>query len=131
MGSIIELNDTLQLTTEQGFPVDLEYQKHTTKSFTAKDFEGKIFLFKDKPKIRIYQQAPVRNFLVHNIGGKWLYWGLVHVIETTHDHLRQTTSGKFIITHLYTPKEMQLAHQLIDRENKTDYFKTTKLEIEI
>lgn len=49
-----------------------------------------------------------------------------YLYETTHDHLRQTTSGKFTIAYLYTPEEMKLAHQLIDRENKTDYFKTTK-----
>ena len=28
MGSYIELNDTLQLTTEQGFPKELDLKKH-------------------------------------------------------------------------------------------------------
>lgn len=67
MGSIFEINDTLQITTEQGFPVELGYK---AKSFMPKDFSNKIFEFKDKPKVRIYQQSPLRNFLVQNISGK-------------------------------------------------------------
>ncbi len=122
MGSIIETNDTLQLTTEQGFPKELDYEKHRAKPFTAEYFKGKVFDFKDKPKIRIYHQPPVRNFLVQNIDGKWLYWGLVHIIEVTHDNIRQTTSGKFKIVYIYTPEEMSQAHKLIDRNEETEYF---------
>ena len=81
MGSLIEINDTLQISKEQGFPGELDYEKHKIKPFAASDFEGKIFEFKNKPKIRFYQIPPIRNFLVQNINGKWLYWGLVHVIE--------------------------------------------------
>lgn len=121
MGSLIEINDTLQLTTEQGFPVELDYEKHKTKLFTAGDFEGRIFEFRNKPKIRIYHLPPVRNFLVQNIGGKWLYWGLVHIIETTHNNILKTTSGKFKIIYIYTLKEMFEAHKLIDRKKETDY----------
>jgi len=123
MGSFIVMNDTLQITSAQGFPKELDYEKHKVKPFIAEDFAEKIFEFKDKPKIRIYQQPPVRNFLVQNIDGKWLYWGLVHVIEVTHDYLKQTTSGKFKIIYIYTPEEMKQAHKLIDRNKKTDYLK--------
>lgn len=123
MGSFIVLNDTLQLTPAQGFPKELDYEKHKTKPFTADDFKGKIFNFKDKPKIRVYQAPPVRNFLVQNIDGKWLYWGLAHVLEVTHDNLKQTTSGKFEIIYIYTPEEMKQAHKLIDRNKETDYLK--------
>ena len=28
MGSLIEINDTLQITTEQGFPKELDYEKN-------------------------------------------------------------------------------------------------------
>ncbi len=122
MGSFIEINDTLQITSEQGFPVELDFIKHKEKPFTAKDFEGKIFTFKDKPKIRIYKLPPVRNFLVQNIAGKWLYWGLVHIIELTHDNLSQTTSGKFKIIYINTPEEMRMAHNLIDRNPETNFF---------
>ncbi|MBI3576755.1 hypothetical protein HY086_01815 [Candidatus Gottesmanbacteria bacterium] len=122
MGSFIEINDTLQLTTEQGFPAELDYGKHKGKPFTAKDFENRIFEFKDKQKIRIYKIPPVRNFLVQNINGKWIYWGLVHIIEITHDNINQTTSGKFKIIYINTPGEMRIAHKLIDRNSDTDYF---------
>ena len=122
MGSLIEINDTLQLTKEQGFPEELDYEKHKAHPYTAKDFESRIFEFKDKPKIRIYQIPPVRNFLVQNINGKWLYWGLVHIIEVIHDNASQTTSGKFKIIYINTPEEMKQGHKLIDKNPKTDFF---------
>ena len=121
MGSFIETNDTLQISREQGFPEELDYEQHKEKPFVASDFEGKIFEFKNKSKVRIYHLPPVRNFLVQNINGKWLYWGLVHVIEVVHDNLNQTTSGKFRIVYIYTPEEMKHAHKLIDRNKDTDY----------
>ena len=102
MGSFIEINDTLQLTKEQGFPEVLDYEKHKIKPFTASDFKDKIFEFKDKPKIRIYKLPPVRNFLVQNIDGKWLYWGLVNVVEVRHDNIKQTTSLIKPLYHTYT-----------------------------
>ncbi len=121
MGSFIEINDTLRITKEQGFPDELDYEKHKTKPYSAKDFEGKVFAFHDKPAIRIYKAPPVRNFLVQDIGGKWLYWGLVHILEVTHDYQKQTTSGKFIIQYIYTPEEMKSAQTIIDRDFSTDY----------
>lgn len=124
MGSFIEINDTLQITEEQGFPKELDYEQHKITAFVASDFENKIFEFKNKPKIRIYKLPPVRNFLVQNINGEWLYWGLVHIIEVTHDNINQTTSGKFKIIYIYTPEEMKYAHRLIDRNKNTDYLKT-------
>ena len=121
MGSFIEINDTLQITKDQGFPEVLNYEQHKVKPFTANDFKDKIFEFKNKPKVRIYKLPPVRNFLVQNIDGKWLYWGLVHVIEVVHDNIKQTTSGKFRIIYIYTPEEMKHAHRLIDRNKDTDF----------
>lgn len=123
MGSIIEINDTLQITREQGFPAELDYKKHKKKPFTAKNFKGRIFEFRNKSKIRAYQQPPVRNFLVENKNGKWLYWGLVHILEVSHDYVKQTTSGKFKIVYIYTPEEMKQAHNLIDRNKNTNFFK--------
>jgi len=118
---MIELNDTLQITKEQGFPEELDYEKHKIKPFVSSDFEGKIFEFKDKPKIRVYQTPPVRNFLVQNINGKWLYWGLIHVTEVVQDKINRITSGKFKIIHIYSPEEMKYAHRLIDRNKDTDF----------
>ncbi len=73
MGSFIEFNDTLQITTEQGFPKELVLEKHLQKPFTAEDFKDKIFEFHGKPNMRLYHPAPIRVFLVHNIDGKWLH----------------------------------------------------------
>jgi len=119
MGSIIEINDTLQITREQGFPADLDIEKHKSTPFTAEQFTDRVFEFRDKPGIRFYQSPPVRNFLVENREGKWIYWGLVHIVEITHDHVGKTTSGKYKIIYLNTPEEMNKAHDLIDRDHDT------------
>lgn len=121
MGSKIELNDTLQITREQGFPIELDLEQHKSIPFTAGQFEEKVFEFKDKSDIRVYQQVPVRNFLVENRDGKWIYWGLVHVLEVTHDYVKQTTSGKFKIIYIYTPEEMEQAYNLTDRRPDFKY----------
>ncbi len=73
MGGYIETNDTLQITTEQGFPEDiLNLKKHQKSPIKLDDVKDKIFEFHNKPNARIYHPPPNRNFLVHNIGGKWL-----------------------------------------------------------
>jgi len=122
MGSYIEINDTLQLTREQGFPNELSLKNHLQKPYTASQFTDKVFLFKAKASIRLYHAPPVRNFLVENVRGKWIYWGLVHIIEETHDMVNKTTSGKFKIIYINSPEEMKKAHELIDRNPLTAYF---------
>lgn len=123
MGSIIEVNDTLQITHEQGFPSELDYKKHLKKPYKAADFKGRVFEFKDKKGIRVYHTLPVRVLLVENIDGKWLYWGLIHVTKLYLDYEKKTTSGKFKIIYIYTPEEMKKAHDLIDRDPKSAFFK--------
>ncbi len=123
MGVFVELNDTLQLTKEQGFPAELDLDRHLKTPYRTEDFEGKVFEFKNKSDIRIYKTAPVRNFLVENRGGKWVYWGLVQMVETTHDHVKKATSGKFTILRIYTPEQMKQAHHLIDTRSEFQYFK--------
>ena len=81
MGSFIEINDTLQITKEQGFPAELDIETHLKNPYSLENFEGKIYSFKDKNDIRIYKVPPVRNFLVENVDGKWVYWGLVHILK--------------------------------------------------
>ena len=122
MGSLIRINDTLQLTAEQGFPSKLNLERHLKSPYTAEGFDGEIFEFSNKPDIRIYEAPPVRNFLVENRGGKWIYWGIVHILEVTHDYINKTTSGKFKILYIYTPDEMKKAHGMIDRNHETDFF---------
>lgn len=126
MGSFIEINDTLQITAEQGFPEELDYSKHKAKPLKAENFSDRIFEFRNKSKVRLYKMPPVRNFLVQNIDGKWLYWGLVHITEIVHDNINQTTSGKFKIVYIYTPEEMEKAHEMIDRNKETDYLEVMK-----
>lgn len=88
MGSFVEINDTLQITKEQGFPKELDWKQHLKAPYIAEQFKDKIFEFKNKPSIRNYQMPPVRNFLVENINGKWLYWGLIHILEVKHDYIQ-------------------------------------------
>ncbi len=121
MGSFVEINDTLQLTSEQGFPAVLELNKHFSQPFTVADFAGQVFDFTNKPSIRIYHRPPVRVFLVHNIEGKRLYRWLVEVLSVVHDYCAQTTSWSFRLLHIYTPEEMMLSHALIDRNPLTAY----------
>lgn len=123
MGTYIETNDTLQITGEQGFPVELNLEKHLKAPFSVGDFKDKIFEFKNKPGIRLYHVPPVRNFLVENRDGKWIYWGLIHILSTSHDYEKKTTSGKFQIIYLYSPDDMKKAHELIDRNKDTQFFK--------
>lgn len=122
MGSLVELNDTLQITKAQGFPAELEIAAHLTKPFTSADFAGKVFTFQNKSGIRLYHAPPVRNFLVENIGGKWIYWGLVHMLSITHDYEHKVTGGTFRIIYINTPDEMKAAHHLIDQNAATGYF---------
>lgn len=123
MGSLIEVNDTLQISKKQGFPKDLDIETHLKKPFTAEYFEGKIFEFFNKKEIRVYQRPPVRNFLVENVNGKWLCWGMVLITEITHDYVKETTSGKFTIKYIYSPAEMKEAFKIIfGSGDKESYF---------
>ena len=122
MGSFVELNDTLQITKEQGFPAELDLDKHLQTPYAVEDFKDKVFEFYDKPGVRIYHLPPVRNFFAENRDGKWIYWGLVHIIETTCNYVKKTTSGKYKITYIYTPEEMKKAHELMDRRSETQFF---------
>jgi len=107
MGSQITINDTLQITTEQGFPVEvLNLEKHQNSPITLVEVENKIFTF-HKSGARIYHTPPTRCFLVQNINGKWLYWGKILMLEqtiTSADNNSQTTSGKYKIIEIYNPE---------------------------
>lgn len=104
MGSKLELNNILQLTTEQGFPAKLDLARHRQIPFTAADFEGQVFEFRDKPGERFYQSPPLTCSLAHNIGGKWLFWGKVAVVEQTiHSGDKPSTSGRYAIIEIFEP----------------------------
>ncbi|MBI3963741.1 MAG: hypothetical protein HY341_01960 [Candidatus Kerfeldbacteria bacterium] len=111
MGSFIEMNDTLQLTSEQGFPAELQRERHREKPFTAEQFHGRRFSF-TKPGMRLYHSAPTRVILVHNIDGKWLYWGHCHVFEQTIHAETKMTTGVFGIVMIYPPDYQDAASRL-------------------
>lgn len=80
MGSLVEINDTLQVTTEQGFPSELlDLDKHVACPIKLEQVADQVFTFHDKPGVRIFQSDPVRVYLVHNIDGKWLFWGKAYI----------------------------------------------------
>lgn len=122
MGSFIEINDTLRISKDQGFPAELDILKHLQEPYKLADIQGKVFRFTSKPKVRVYKIPPVRNFLVEDIDGKWLYWGLCHILTIEHDYLKQETCGTFKVTYLNTPEEMKEAFHLIDRVEANNYF---------
>jgi hypothetical protein len=109
---MIEVNDTLEITDAQGFPSDLlDLERHRKKPMTLGDVQGRTFEFQLKPEPRIYQVAGVRVYYVHNIGGKWLFWGHVFILSQTIDVAAVSpsgdysfvTSGRYQIVELYDP----------------------------
>ncbi|MFA6512478.1 MAG: hypothetical protein WCV86_05155 [Patescibacteria group bacterium] len=120
MGSFIEINDTLQITQEQGFPAALILEKHLQTPFTTEDFSGMTFPF-EKKDMRLYQPAPVRVHLVQNIDGKWLFWGEAHILEQTIHAEKKTTSGIFCITKIYPPDVQEVITKAQAPEDKS-YF---------
>jgi len=62
MGSFIEINDTLRITKEQGFPAELDLEKHLASPYTLSNVEGRVFQFTSKPKIRVYRSRLCETF---------------------------------------------------------------------
>ena len=121
MGSLIEINDTLRISKEQGFPDELDIEKHLEDPISIDSVKDKVFTFSSKPKIRVYQQPPVRTFLVEDRGGVWLYWGLCYILSVNYNYESGETSGTYKIIKLNTPTEMKqmfsLTHFNKDEEN--------------
>lgn len=122
MGSDIKINDTLQISIEQGFPEELKIEKYIDGSLDVSDFIGAEYQFSNKSGVRLYKVPPVRNFLVQNVKGKWIYWGLVHILNLSIDYVNQSTSGQFRIIYINSLEQMREAHQIIDRNKETQYF---------
>lgn len=133
MGSYVEINDTLQLTTEQGFPADLlNLSRHREHPITLQDVGDRLFEFRDKPSARIFQLDPVRVYYVHNIDGKWLFWGRVFIeSQTIYKKLNADgswtegnwlTSGTYRIIDVYPP-DYQHTFTLHEAPADRNYFK--------
>lgn len=119
MGSKLEVNDTLQLTVEQGFPAEIfDLQKHLVKPISVADVADKIFQFHDKKDARMFHLDPVRVFFVQNIGGKWLFWGKIYIqsqaiskkleADGTWKNGNWVTSGTYKVIDVYEPDYQRL-----------------------
>jgi len=118
MGSPIELNDTLQITSAQGFPEDvLNLARHRETPITLNEIQGQLFAFKDKDSARLFHLDPVRVYLVHKLDGKWLFWGQALIqSQKIEKQLSDNkawvgewiTSGTFIIKEIYDPEYQKI-----------------------
>ena len=119
MGSFIEINDTLQITKEQGFPSDiLDLNKHLQHPILLSEVEGLIFSFHKKERARLFHLDPVRVFLVQNINNKWLFWGKALIVSQTITKKLEIdgswkegnweTSGSYKIIEIYEPVYQEL-----------------------
>ena len=121
MGSILEINDTLQITTEQGFPESLfNLERHLADPITYDEVKDMEFEFSGKARPRFFHLDPVRVYWFHNIEGKWLAWGHIVMQEQTitrnpdyqghegainvSDPKQWMTIGKYKILKIYDPE---------------------------
>jgi hypothetical protein len=125
MGCAYEINDTLLLSAEQGFPSDVfSYERHVANPVTTADVAGRIFHFTGKPVARAFQLDPVRVYFVENtVEGKWLVWGkafiqslLIEKVKTTTNPQNAIefqpgdwlTSGTYKIDEIYDPEYQRI-----------------------
>ncbi len=101
MGSAIEINDTLKISKERGFPKDLVLEDHIDNPRSSEIFIGGSFSFWNNDE-RLYHRPPTRVFLVEEMpDGKWLYWGNAVMLEQTIRN--EMTEGIYKITKIYQP----------------------------
>ena len=119
MGSFLEINDTLQITTEQGFPADLlNLERHLKEPITIDVVKGRVFSFTKKSGARIFHLDPVRVYLVHSLDGKWLFWGKILIqsqgiakkLDAKDKWVEDSweTSGTYIISEIFEPQYQEL-----------------------
>lgn len=127
MGCFYEINDTLLLTKDEGFPSDiLNIERHQKNPVTLKDVDGKIFSFRDKSAARNFQLDPVRVYLFERTANdKWLGWGKVFIQSLTIERKKGlpptdpagpinfnegdwVTSGTYRIIEIYDPEYQKI-----------------------
>ena len=118
MGSIIEINDTLKISKQRGFPADLNLEEHVNDPSNSRQFLNKHFTF-SKPDERLYHRPPVRVFLVEEVGDKWLYWGNAFILQQTISD--GETSGVYEIIKIYDP-EFQRRMTIEESPSGKSYF---------
>lgn len=131
MGSMLEINDTLQITTEEGFPAELfDLARHRRNPISLDEVKDRVFEFKGKPGPRFFHLDPVRVYWYHNINGRWLAWGQILIQEQSitrnpaqpghagavnvSDPGQWVTGGKYKVLKIYDPRyqEMFTTHDL-------------------
>lgn len=100
MGNKIEINDTLKISKERGFPKVLDVNAHRNSPIKLEYVLGREFEFWNDDE-RLYHRPSTRVFLVEEIEGKWIYWG--HCLITSQTIENGKTSGRYKITKLYDP----------------------------
>jgi len=118
MGSPIEINDTLKISKERGFPAEITLEAHKQNSFNVEQFKGKKFSFWNNDE-RLYHRPPTRVWLVEEIDGKWLHWGHAMILKQTIENGK--TSGEFEIVKIYDP-EYQKAFTMNEAPPGKSYF---------
>ncbi len=94
MGSVVKINHILRLTSETGMPDSpVEQGRYTFKL----------------PGERLFQFAPTKVTLVHDVEGKWRVVGQAQVMKQTLDAEAHMTSGEFVIVRLFPEKFVELA----------------------
>jgi hypothetical protein len=121
MGSLLEINDSLQITTEECFPADVfDLQRHRREPITIEQVKDRVFEFRGKTRPRFFHLDPVRVYWFHNIDGRWLAWGHIVIQEQTisrnpqftahqgainvSDPEQWVTSGKYKVLKIYDPQ---------------------------
>ena len=101
MGALIEINNTLKISKDRGFPRGLEWESFKKDPETiAQKFIGREFDFWNRDA-RLYHHDKTRVFLVEEMqDGKWLYWGNAWIMSQTLE--ADSTSGRYRITKIYT-----------------------------
>ncbi len=97
MGSSIEINDTLVISKDNGFPEILDIERHQRIPILLEEIAHDDFKF-TKEGNRLYHNG-IRVFLVEEVNKKWIYWG--HCIITEQTIKEGKTFGKYKITKLY------------------------------
>lgn len=122
MGNFVEFNDTLQITTEQGFPADvLNLAEGDDAEAAFQRVKGVLFSFSGKVRARVYHLDPIWIRLVHNIDGKWLFWG--HAVIQSQEIRKQigsdgewtgrwVTSGTYRIARVFSKLEREIVTKL-------------------
>lgn len=121
MGGKFIINDTLRISKDQGFPSHLNVENHLRSPYADSDIVGKIFTF-TKPELRLYQPYPIRVSWVEDVEGKWVYWGMITILQTTLDFEKNKTSGTYRVVKLFSPQGMKDYFDMKDGVEPNNYF---------